>query len=139
MDLINYLKIPYQHKGRTFDGADCFGLLRLFYKHELGIDLPDYTEDYPMEWWRDQNLFLDMYKQYKFKKVDTFEYGNVILFKNTSNVPGHAGIVIDDSNFLHMTRSGAGTNLYLYGAWSKQIHSVYKLKKNAYKTRRTLQ
>lgn len=135
MDIIPYLKVPYQHQGRTFAGADCFGLLRLFYEKELGIDLPDYDKDYPEDWWTEASLITDLYKEYKFKKVKTFEFGNVILFKNSSTVPGHIGIVIDPSTFLHMTRTGAGTNNYRYGLWARQIHSVYGLKKNAYKTR----
>lgn len=138
MDLIEYLKIPYQHQGRSFKGADCFGLLRIYYEHELGVVLPDYDKPYDQEWWRNENLFLDLYKTYQFKKVKTFEKGNVILFKNTSSTPGHAGIVIDDSNFIHMTKDGVGVNNYLYGIWARQIHSIYKLKKNAHKTRRSL-
>ena len=138
MDLIKYLKIPFRHQGRDFSGADCFGMLLLFYKHELGIELPDYDKDYPEDWWTEQSLITDLYKEYQFKKVKTFEKGHVILFKNTSTIPGHIGIVLDDSTFLHMTRTGAGTNNYLYGAWARQRHSVYALKKNAYKTRRTL-
>lgn len=129
MDLLSYLKIPFQHKGRDFSGSDCFGLIRLFYAKELGIELQDYTEDYPEDWWKDQNLFLDLYKSYNFKKVKTFEFGNLILFKNTSQTPGHVGVVIDECNFVHMTKTGAGTNNYLYGPWARQIHSIYKLKK----------
>lgn len=135
MDLLYYLRIPFKHQGRDEHGADCFGLLRLFYQRELGVDLPDYTEDYAQEWWRETNLILDLYKTYQFKKIKTFEFGNVILFKNSTTTPGHIGIVIDDHNFLHMTREGSSVHNYLYSVWARQIHSVYKLKKNAHKTR----
>lgn len=138
MDLISYLKIPYLHKGRDSKGVDCFGLLLMFYKNELGVELPDYEEDYAEDWWKDQNLFLDLYKAYKFKRTKEFKVGNVILFKNTNNTPGHVGIILDDSTFLHMTRSGAGTNNYLYGLWARQVHSIYTLTKaglSAYKVR----
>lgn len=130
MDLLYYLRIPFKHQGRDEHGADCFGMIRLFYQRELHIDLPDYTEDYPEEWWRKENLFLDLYKAYNFKPVKTYEFGNLILFKNTSQIPGHVGLVLDDCNFLHMTKGGAGTNNYLYGPWARQLHSVYKLKQS---------
>lgn len=137
MKYLEYLRIPYLHRGRTFEGADCFGLIRLFYKHELEIDLPDYTEEYEQEWWKQENLLLDQYKNYGFKLVKTFEPGNLIMFKNTSNTPGHVGIILGDNQFIHMTRNGVAINSYIRGMWARTIHSVYKQKKvkNASKTR----
>ena len=37
-----YVGIRYQSRGRSFDGCDCYGLVRLFYQAELGIELPEY-------------------------------------------------------------------------------------------------
>lgn len=127
-DYIEYLTIPYLHQGRTIKGADCFGLLRLFYKNELNIDLPDFTEDYDQEWWKTDNFMLDLYKEYNFKKVKDIQPNDVILFKNNATNAGHIGIVLDDSNFIHMSRTGCGTANYLYGIWQRQIHSVYRYK-----------
>ncbi len=39
-----YLAIPFKDKGRGFDGCDCWGLVWLIYKTELGIDLPAFSE-----------------------------------------------------------------------------------------------
>ena len=129
MKYIEYLRIPYQHKGRTFKGADCFGLIRLFYEKEMGILVKDYEEDYEQEWWKHSNLLIDLYKEYNFKKVKTFELGNLIMFKNTSSTPGHVGIVLEDGQFIHMTRNGVAINHYISGVWARSIHSVYKMKK----------
>lgn len=41
-----YRDIPYVSKGRDFRGVDCWGLLYLFYKTELGIDIPSFSSDY---------------------------------------------------------------------------------------------
>ncbi len=41
-----YLNIPFVPKGRTRAGVDCYGLVRLIYAEQLGIELPSYTEDY---------------------------------------------------------------------------------------------
>lgn len=38
-----FIGIPYQDNGRTRDGADCWGLLRMFYDEILGIELPAYS------------------------------------------------------------------------------------------------
>ena len=39
--MIDYIGIPYKDKGRTFNGCDCYGLLMLYYKKELGIEIPE--------------------------------------------------------------------------------------------------
>lgn len=36
-----YIGIPYVDGGRDFSGADCLGVIRLFYKTEYGIDIQD--------------------------------------------------------------------------------------------------
>ena len=38
----DYVGIPYRMLGRSRDGADCWGLVRLVYADRLGVDLPAY-------------------------------------------------------------------------------------------------
>jgi len=127
MDTLPYLQIPFVHRGNTFSGADCFGLLQLFYKHELAVLLPDCSIEYEEEWWRTENLILDLCTEYNFTLVDTPQFGDAILFYNTSKVPGHIGIVIDEHQFIHMTKSGVGVANFLYGYWARQVHSIYRV------------
>jgi cell wall-associated NlpC family hydrolase len=46
MNLDRYVGIPFLDKGRTFEGCDCWGLLRLVYWHERGVQLPSFCERY---------------------------------------------------------------------------------------------
>lgn len=39
-----YVGLPWLDGGRSADGADCWGLVRLVYERELGIALPTYGE-----------------------------------------------------------------------------------------------
>lgn len=39
-----YVGIPFLDRGRDMAGLDCWGLVRLIYAQERGIELPDYGE-----------------------------------------------------------------------------------------------
>lgn len=41
-----YLAIPFKERGRTREGVDCYGLVRLIYQERRGIELPSYDENY---------------------------------------------------------------------------------------------
>ena len=125
-DYTEYLKIPFLHRGRGWEGADCFGILRLYYEKELGITLPDFTEEYCEDWWGEKNYFLDLYASYGFRQVDNPAPHDLVMFRNSPTAVGHVGIVVDSSNFLHMTKAGGGVGNYLFSAWQRQVHSFYR-------------
>lgn len=46
MSLDRFVGLSYVDRGRSFDGVDCYGLLRLVYSEMLGIELPSYHDQY---------------------------------------------------------------------------------------------
>jgi cell wall-associated NlpC family hydrolase len=52
-DITKYIGIPYKRGESSSAGCDCWGLVRLFYHRELGINLPNY-KDFAVI---DRNLF----------------------------------------------------------------------------------
>ena len=46
IDIRKYIGIPFVDHACGFDGCDCYGLVRLVYREELGLDLPSIDADY---------------------------------------------------------------------------------------------
>ena len=46
MDLTKYIGIPFKDHGCGYDGCDCYGLVRIVYQEELGIELPNLGDQY---------------------------------------------------------------------------------------------
>ena len=40
--LNDYVGLPYKFGGRDYDGVDCYGLTKLIYAEEYGVELPDW-------------------------------------------------------------------------------------------------
>lgn len=104
-----YINIPFKDLGRDFDGVDCYGLVALVYKEELGIYLPDYTELFygkernslkekkdstlrsiGIEWVPDKKPLA---------KFDALIFNKVLC--NTT-VTSHIGLYINNNKFLHV-------------------------------------
>lgn len=102
---IKYLSIPYKHLGSDFTGVDCLGLVRLFYKTELKIELPsiEYSED-----WYNTNpeFMLESYSKFGFVKTDKVKDNCVVILKE-NGMYKHLGIVVKAPYILlHTNKSG---------------------------------
>jgi cell wall-associated NlpC family hydrolase len=120
---LNYLKIPYKPYGTDFSGTDCYGLIRLFYKTELQVDLPHFTDDADDNWFCE--YFMKLHQKYGFQETGLVSFGDLIFFRTSPTKVGHVGIVLDEFSFLHMTIHGCGIGNYKTGAWQRQIACKY--------------
>lgn len=124
-----YLRIPYRHEGRDWDGCDCFGLVRLFYAEELGITLED-VHGYPEDW---SSLGLDCLMSGAagmgfVPHEGTPIRGDVVIFRINS-VVSHIGICLnpDEGWFLHCGTGGVSLhNYFTDGAWSRRLGGFYR-------------
>ena len=125
MNLEKYIGLPYQENGRTWQGVDCWGLARLYYKEELNIDLPDYSSLYTGSW--DSNLsdIIDQQKE-GWHKVTSPIKNDLCLF-NIYGEPVHIGIYIGENKFLH-ARDGHDSVIESLGSlqWSKRLEGTYR-------------
>ena len=102
MKLSKFIGIKYRDKGRTFKGADCWGIVMLYYKEILNINVPDFvcSAENPR---RVFSLYL--YQISKFwVECNEFKKDYVVAMCTNSEHPKlitHFGVMIDDKTLLH--------------------------------------
>ncbi len=106
-----HVGIPYLAGGRTAEGCDCFGLVLLYYKNELGVELPDYT-----------SVGLSTLADY-FRKVETPQKHDVIVFDIAGD--RHVGIAVSAMRFLHNI-SRANVVVSRISSYAAHIKGVYR-------------
>ena len=126
MDYNYYIGLPYKDNGRDESGIDCWGLVRLFYKRELDIDLPSYTEEYSG---RNDPTLADTVFEHRadnWIRISTPEPGCVILF-NIMGEPTHVGVYIGDNKFIH-SRGGLDSVVESLNnfKWRTRVEGYYR-------------
>lgn len=125
MNYDKYIGLPYLDNGRTPTGVDCWGLARLLYKDEFGIDLPSYTEEYIGG--TDPHIVeaVNLYKD-NWEDTTTPDIGDLCLF-NIFGEPMHVGVFIGDNKFLHCRRGSDSVIESLTNIkWKNRFVGFYK-------------
>lgn len=108
MNFGRYVGIPFLERGRTRAGADCWGLVVLFYAGELGIILPSYEERSTTRAERATCAAIisaAIAGVEPWAPVDKPAPGDVILCE-TLRQPIHVGVVVDRRQMLHVPAGG---------------------------------
>lgn len=118
--LLRYIGVPYY----TFD---CWDITKLFYLEILDIDfglMLDYGTPANDKTYRKKiSKVIEMQKS-KFVKVDTLEFGDIILF-NILGITAHVGVYIGDKKFLHSIRE-VGCAVESLKKWERKIEGYYR-------------
>ena len=103
--LKKFIGIPFEENGRAFTGADCWGLVSLFYRELFNIDLPDYRIGCVSASLISETVERESSTE-TWRKVDIPEFGNVVLLSTDSRDPmlkNHIGVWVGDGRILHTT------------------------------------
>lgn len=122
----SYIGIPYQNRGRDYNGCDCWGLVQLWYRNELGIEIPDYLWAYTSA--EDFDSVADAINENKktWRLVDEPKYGDVLVFK-IKGIPIHVGIKQRGDDFLHAFQGTQSCLERLSSvAWTRRLTEVYR-------------
>ena len=123
-----YVGLPWADRGRERTGLDCWGLARLVYAEQLGIDLPSYAGDYlgAAEMAEIDGLIRGALGAGPWIEVtDRAEY-DLALFR-IGRYDSHIGIIVDRSRMLHMMGRDAAKIERIDGAqWSRRMCGIWR-------------
>lgn len=97
-----FIGVPFSDNKESFDGANCYGLVRLFYREELSIIIP--SLDVPSD--HSNRVFATFLKQISmhWNKVEEPDYGDVVAMSQNLAHPKivqHVGVYIGNGKVLH--------------------------------------
>lgn len=123
-----YVGIPYRHNADDRGGADCWGLVRLVYREEMGIELESHGGVYPddSEKSRQAAAQAALRERERWIKVTHPKPYDVLLLR-VMGVPVHVGIVVDARSFLHVMKGTQSIIEPIYSAhWRKRIDGFFR-------------
>ena len=103
-----YLNIPYLADGRGWDGADCWGLVRLVLKEEKGLDLPSYGEISSEELLqihkkiKEQVELAEVWENIPRESIQPFDI--CAMTAVGKRIVCHVGIMVDNKHLLHVEK-----------------------------------
>lgn len=99
-DYVNkYVGIPYKEHGRTEEGADCYGIVRMILQNEYGIPMPSYDDDY-MDAIEKEALDRILDGRTDWAEVGSPEEGDVVILQTRVHF-FHVGIMVNKTHFLN--------------------------------------
>jgi cell wall-associated NlpC family hydrolase len=125
-----FVGIPFIDGGDSYDGADCYGLIRLYYRDELGIEIPNFDigayETKRVFW----NFISEISKNWKFIKEP--EKNCVAAMSHDANHPKivqHFGVYLGEKQILH-TLENIGSHVVNLAEYRYFIKGFYRWQKH---------
>jgi cell wall-associated NlpC family hydrolase len=128
MNLSRYVGIPWKDKGRTLDGADCYGLVVCVYKEVLSIDLPALSRMYSTASDRKTISALIRHKKIDWTPVasNLVQPLDLVLMRE-GGLPTHIGMVARPGTVLHMRpRQDSVIESYESGLLAPRVVGFYR-------------
>ncbi|MCL2762236.1 MAG: NlpC/P60 family protein [Treponema sp.] len=100
-----YIGIPFVSNGRTMQGCDCYGLVRLVLQNEYGIELPELSDNYTdaLNCEQTARLFAEKLPVLTAAQIPAPEEKAVAVITENGR-PCHIGIVAGNRYILHANR-----------------------------------
>lgn len=133
LKVVEWIGVPYEHRGTTQNGCDCTGLI-IGAAKEVGL-MQDYKlRKYPLDWNIHQidNYIVDELKRYGYEiSKSEIQAGDIIVMRFGMNL-SHCGILIDKSKmtFIHCYRTlrKVSYGILRNSKWSKRWEKTFRLR-----------
>ncbi|MBM3210609.1 NlpC/P60 family protein [Candidatus Poribacteria bacterium] len=126
--IMKYVGIPYKHQGRDMNGLDCWGLIKLVYKENLGIEIWDINADYSEDWcWEGKDYFIENYQK-QWERVKNPSIFDVVLINNGRGTSNHAGVMLGNNMFIHCVKAGVVISKITDKMWKDKITGIFRFK-----------
>ena len=128
-----YVGIPFKDPGDSFKGCDCYGLVKLLYREEFGLSLPEVGDLYTSAYKRHEvDKTLSAHIDYdwckKVQKDEPLKPFDMLVFR-IAGTDHHVGLYIREGYMLHVVEgSDSGVERYTGVRWGKQLHRVIRHK-----------
>jgi cell wall-associated NlpC family hydrolase len=122
-----YIGIPFAEKGRDATGLDCWGLVKLVYEKELGVELPGYEWAYHTT--QDKDAIgneIAMERVAGWREVETPAPFDLVILR-MQGVPMHVGVVTSAPSMIHSAR-GVNVALERYDSmrWKNRVNGYVR-------------
>jgi cell wall-associated NlpC family hydrolase len=127
----DYIGIPFVDGGRTFDGCDCWGLVRLIFEKELDITLPQYGEISSSDMIRISEKMKagrDDAETWLPVLGDAKQFDVVVMAWTGRKSPGHVGVAVDARRLIHVEK-GINTSMVPFSHYTVK-HRVLCLRRH---------
>lgn len=123
-----YVGLPYLDGGRDRSGLDCWGLVRLFYAEELGVELPSYGDAYSSAEELAETAAAVRRGLARWRPAPRPEPGDVaLLWIRRPSLPSHVGVYLGDRRMLHAAEgSDAAIERLDSPFWARRVAGYYR-------------
>lgn len=104
MDVGRYIGIPFKEHGRSLEGCDCYGLVRLVLQNEFQKSIPDFWDyNTTIDHAKIASLIEENRPIIASIEKETPEEGDVLIYR-FNGVPTHIGIYVGSGLVLHVMK-----------------------------------
>ncbi|MBQ2594461.1 MAG: C40 family peptidase [Candidatus Riflebacteria bacterium] len=128
--LSRFIGIPFKVGGEDFEGCDCWGLVKLYFKQVLDIDIPDYRVDESLIKEEISDKLIEKLKDNSpWEMIDKPEPNCVVLLALGRDYINHAGVYVGRGQMLHAYSTSNSCIVNIDSpTWSYMVKGYVRLK-----------